>query len=388
MLSPVIPESFRARPYARQHFEDIARWAAKHHPFYSKRVSGDTPEFPVITRRDVLEDNELLLNGAPETARTSGSTAVPVRVSWSPQRSLMEREDNREYTRWLGGQLPDIRILQPYSNAAGDRALDVMSPLPEQVDFILRRHREAGGCALVTYPSNLENLLRHALDEGIDLSFIRRLVCLGEVYEPWLDELAAKVLPNATRSVTYSSVEAGLMAASCPHRPGNYHIMSHKLGIEILDEDGRPCREGEAGQVVVTDYFNRVSPFLRYAVGDIATPVACDCGRIQLPAMTRIVGKVRGTLKDHAGRPVLFSGMATMFRDSPEIRQFQVLQSATDRLLVRYVPRADVPLEPFFERVRARFAQDLGGQPQVEFEAFEDIPRSAGGRFHGCLCQC
>jgi len=388
MLSPVIPESFRARPYARQHYEDIARWAAKHHPFYARRVSGDAPDFPVITRRDVLEDNELLLNGAPETARTSGSTAVPVRVSWSPQRSLMEREDNLEYLRWLGGPLPDIRIVQANSNAAGDRALDVMSPLPVQFDFIARRHREAGGCALVTYPSNLENLCRHALAEGIDLSFIRRLVCLGEVYEPWLDELAARVFPNAARSITYSSVEVGLIAAACPHRPGNYHVMAHKLGLEILDEEGRPCREGEAGQVIVTDYFNRRSALLRYALGDIATPVRCDCGRIDRPAITKVVGKVRGTLKDQAGRPVLFSGMATMFRDSPEIRQFQVLQSALDRLVVRYAPRAGAALEPFFERVRARLAQDLGGQPQVEFEAFEEIPRSAGGKFHGCLCQC
>ena len=157
--------------------------------------------------------------------------------------------------------------------------------------------------------------------------------------------------------------------------------------MEFLDEEGRPCREGETGQVVVTDYFNRRSTLIRYALGDLASPTSCDCGKIGLPAMTNVIGKVRGMLKDHAGKPVLFSGLSPMFRDSPEIRQFQVVQPALGQFVVRYVPRAGAMLEPFFERVRVRFAQEFGGAPQVRFEAHEEIARSAGGKFHGSICQ-
>jgi len=92
--------------------------------------------------------------------------------------------------------------------------------------------------------------------------------------------------------------------------------------VESLDGEGRPCREGEPGQVVVTDYWNRRSTLVRYALGDLAAPVTCGCGRIPAPAMTNVIGKVRGVLKDAAGRPVMFNGLSPMFRDSPEVRQF------------------------------------------------------------------
>jgi phenylacetate-coenzyme A ligase PaaK-like adenylate-forming protein len=379
---PVVPESFRERPFARRRFEEISSWAAGNHPFYSSRVSGQAPEFGILARSEVQEQNELLLNGFPETAHTSGSTAMPVRVSWSPQRVRQDRIDNAEYVAWLGGPLPDARLVAMHSRAVNENTLDITRPVDEQVEFILRRHRQSRACSLVTYPSNLECLCRHVLETGRDMGFMRRLVCLSEVYEPWLDELAASAFPNAVRSVTYSSVEFGLIAARCPHRPDNYHIMAHKLGVEFLDADGRPCREGETGQVVITDYLNRRSTLIRYALGDLAAPATCDCGQIHLPAMTNVIGKVRSVLKDSQGRPVLFSALTSTFRDSAEIRQFQVVQSAIGRFIVRYVPRAGIALDSFFERVRCRFDEVFGGAPRIDFESCEEIARSAGGKFH------
>lgn len=386
MILPEVPESFRHRPYARQHYSAIAGWAASEHPFYRKRVSGERPAFPVIGRMDVQLDNELLLNGHASTGKTSGSTATPVRVSWSRARAQMDKRDTALYVRWLGGPMPNARIVSTVAHEANDGTIDVTSPLEQQVEFILRRQRDVGACALITYPSNLALLCRHVVEQGIDMRFMRRVVSLSEVYEPWLDELAKDAFPNAVSTITYSSVELGLIAVRCPHRPENYHIMAHKLGVEFLDEAGRPCRDGEPGQVVVTDYWNRRSTLVRYALGDLAAPTTCGCGRIGAPAMTNIIGKVRGVLKRADGRPVMFTGLSPMFRDSPEIRQFQVLQPALGRFVVRHVPKQGADMEDFYARVRKRFAEDFGVEATVEFEAMDAIPRSAGGKFHGSIC--
>jgi phenylacetate-coenzyme A ligase PaaK-like adenylate-forming protein len=386
VIQPIVPESFRERPYARQHYAAIARWAAGHHPFYRRRCAGAAPEFPVLSRREVMEENELLLNGFPETGRTSGSIAMPVRVSWSAERTRMDHEDNRHHVEWMGGQLPDIRILSLVSHSANERTIDILTPVEGQLEFIFKRRREAVASALVTYPSNLVAICQHALEHGLDLSFMKRIVCLSEVYEPWMEELAAQVFPNAARSATYSSVEFGLIALRCPHRPENYHIAAHKLGVEILDGEGRPCREGEAGQVVVTDYWNRRSTLIRYALGDIAAPATCGCGKINTPAMTAVAGRVRDTLKDARGRPVQFAGLSSMFRDSPEIRQFQVVQPAIGHFRVRYVARGDAPPGKFFERVRQTFDQAFGGSPRIDFERCDEIERAAGGKFHISIC--
>jgi len=387
MIRPVIPESFREREYARRHYEAIAGWAAEHHPFYRRRYAGKAPEFAVLTRREVMEDNELLLNGFQETARTSGSIATPVRVSWSKDRSQMDSDDNRNYAGWLGGQFPDIQIVAMASHSPSPRRIDILVPVEQQVEFIERRRREAGARTLVTYPSNLEALCRHVIEQGLDMSFMRRIVCMSEVYEDWLDALAAQAFPNAARCVTYSSVELGMIAARCPHQPEYYHIAAHKLGVEFLDEEGRPCREGERGEVVVTDYWNRRSTLIRYALGDVAAPATCSCGKINTPAMTGVAGRVRDALKDARGRAVQFAGLSSLFRDSPEIRQFQVVQPALGHFVVRYVPRGDAVLEPFFERVRAQFTQVFEGPARIEFEACGEIARTAGGKFRISICE-
>jgi phenylacetate-CoA ligase len=385
MIEPVVPESFRTRPYARQHYFDIAAWAARHHPFYMRRVHGERPDFPLLTRADIQQDNEALLNGFEVTGRTSGSTAMPVQVAWSHERSRMDKRDTAAFVRRLGGRLPNVRIVALAAHAADERTIDVTEPIPVQVDFILRRHAADGACSLVTYPSNLEMLCRYVLEHGLDMRFMRRLVCLSEVYEPVVDELAAQAFPNALATCTYSSVETGLIATRCTERPQNYHIEALKLGVEFLDPEGRPCREGELGQVVITDYWNRRSSFIRYALGDLAAPTTCGCGH-RGPALTQLVGKVRGVLKHADGRPVLFTGLSPMFRDSPEIRQFQVVQPALGHFVVRFVPKPETALEPFFERVRSHFESDFGPGLQIHFEAMEEIPRSAGGKFHGSIC--
>jgi hypothetical protein len=385
MIEPVVPESFRGRPYARERYAAIARWAAQHHPFYARRVHGERPAFAVLTRADIQQDNEALLNGFPVTGRTSGSTSMPVLVSWSRERSLMDKRDTAGFIRQLGGPLPNVRIVALAAHKQDECTIDVTEPIDVQARFLLRRHAIDGACSLVTYPSNLEMLCRHVLEHGLDMRFMRRLVCLSEVYEPIVDELAAQAFPNALATCTYSSVEAGFIAGRCPHRPQNYHIAARKLGVEFLDEDGRPCREGEPGQVVVTDYWNRRSTLVRYALGDLAAPVRCGCPN-PMPALTSLIGKVRGVLKHADGRPVLFTGLSPMFRDSPEIRQFQVVQPALGHFIVKFVPKAGVGLQAFHERVRSHFEADFGKGLRIDFEPCEAIPRSAGGKFHGSIC--
>jgi phenylacetate-coenzyme A ligase PaaK-like adenylate-forming protein len=240
LIDPVVPESFRHRPYARERFSTIARWAAINHPFYARRVSGQRPEFPVLSRLDVQRDNDTLLNGQKSTGRTSGSTSTPVLVSWSKERSDLEKRDTANYVRWLGGPLPNVRIIALSSHEKNDHTIDVTEPIPVQVDFIRSRHAVNGACSIVTYPSNMEMLCRYVLEQGIDMSFVRRFVCLSEVYEAGHDEMARRAFPNALASCTYSCVEAGMIAARCPHRPDNYHIFANKLGVEFLDADGKP----------------------------------------------------------------------------------------------------------------------------------------------------
>ncbi len=383
-----IPETFRDRPYASRRFEAVVRWAQANHPFYQRFHPDISRPLPLITRTMVQENNDLLLNGHPGLSHTSGSTSTPVWVSWQPGRGRLESQDTQRLVDWYGGQLSPIMIMAMAAHEANERTMEVDSPLAAQLEFIHDRHRRLGADSLISYPTNLERMCLYLIERGKTLPFIKRVTAMSETYDDHMDDLLAQVFPNAVPVVTYSSRELGMIAIRCPHRPENYHIMAHKLGIEILDGSDRPCRPGQLGRIVATDYFNRHSTLIRYDIGDLAEPAVCSCGRIRLPAITRIAGKMRGLLRKPDGSQMLFTSLSPVFRTSPEIRQFQVVQHALERFTVRAAPRrAGEDLAGFEARVRARFAEVFGSAVTMAFEYMPEVPRTPGGKYFAAICE-
>ena len=62
---------------------------------------------------------------------------------------------------------------------------------------------------------------------------------------------------------------------------------SEAIIVEVLDDEGRPCKDGAIGRVVATPLFNLAGPLIRYATGDFAEAGTCECGRT-LPTLKRI----------------------------------------------------------------------------------------------------
>lgn len=387
MTDIYIPETFRPRPYATTHFRRIVSWVLANHPWYRQRISDPSLPIPLLTRDDILDNNEALLNGHPQTGSTSGSTGVPVRFSWSRERSRREQASAQLLLNWLGGRLPRTRIVRIKDGKTDADLFDVRRPVEEQMAFIMRRYREHQAVSLVTYPTNAENLCRFVLENNLDMSFVKRFSCFAETFEPHHEGLIKQAFPNAQLNSTYSSTELGSIAVRCPHAPRFHHIMAHNLGVEILDEDGMPCADGQVGKVVITDYFNRNSPFIRYDIGDLAAPGNCPCGTTRLPALQTILGKVRGALKGLDGKPIMFSHINVVLRDIPGLRQYQVIQEELDKIRFRYVASEGFAEQDIHAAVTAGLYDFIGFQPQIEFLKETIIPRDPNGKFYESICK-
>lgn len=387
MTDIYIPDSFRPRPYATTHFHQIASWVLAHHPWYRQRIEDPAAHIPLLTRDEILDNNDALLNGHAQTGSTSGSTGVPVRFSWSRARSAREQVSAQLLLKWLGGPLPRTRIVRIKEGKTDSDLFDVRKPVDAQVEFILQRYRDHGAVSLVTYPTNAENLCRHVVENGLDMSFIKRFSCFAETFEPHHEKLIRDAFPNAQLNSTYSSTELGSIAVRCPHEPQFHHIMAHNLGVEILDEDGMPCAEGQVGRVVITDYFNRNSPFIRYDIGDLAAPGSCPCGTTKLPALQTILGKVRGALKGRDGKPIMFSHVNVVLRDIPGLRQYQVIQEALEKIRFRYVASNGFADQDIQTAVTAGLHDFIGFKPDIAFEKEQIIERDPNGKFYESICR-
>ncbi|CAH0991321.1 Phenylacetate-coenzyme A ligase [Sinobacterium norvegicum] len=378
-----LPESFGQRPFARKHFRNIAQWALTHHPFYQRRGLTQDGEIPLLSRDDILDNNTLLLNNHPITATTSGSTGVPVKISWSEQRKNIERKASERFISWLGGRRSVIRFI--HDDTPADNLLDVNSSIADQLMMI--EHRRHISDAITTYPSNAERLCRAVIEQRLDMSHIQRFGVYAEVFEAEQEVLIRQAFPNAQIWSTYSSQEFGMIAGRCPHNPRYHHIMAGKIGVEILDDSGQPCPPGQIGRLVITDFFNQNSPLIRYDIGDLAAWGECDCGQIDLPSIEQVLGKIRGSLVHKNGERIPFTHLSVALRDIESMRQYQVIQEQLERFTLRLVNPRGSEDDTLREEVHQVFYQHFGYQTDITIVFEKSIEREQNGKFYSSICR-
>lgn len=293
-----------------------------------------------------------------------GAKLAAIRHSASGKANYPE---GRQAVSWGGNQ----KTALPTGPAA---ALSIMTPVAQQVEWLARQEADY----LLTYPSNLEAMLRHSEERGIRFPKLREVQTVSELLNPSIRALCREVW-NVPISDMYTCQEAGYVAVqSTDHE--HYHVQAENMIVKILNEDGSACAPGESSRVVITPLHNFASPLIRYDIGDFAeVGEACPCGR-GLPVLKRIMGRVRGmiTLPNGDSFWPFFSNR--YFSKIAPIRQYQIVQKTRDSLDVKLVVAKKLTVKEE-DKLRDLMAKRLGYPFQMTFSYVDEIPRSASGKF-------
>ncbi|HAF44094.1 MAG TPA: phenylacetate--CoA ligase family protein [Gallionellaceae bacterium] len=398
-------------------FALLAAHAYRHSPFFRSRFdqAGLDPSrawtadsftsIPLLTRAELMQQADHIYcrkvpqqHGAVHKVQTSGSTGQVVTVAKTEFNQLLwlalamrehlwhERDfaatlavikaltptldDPAEAAR-LGWGHPATLLLQTGPSYAQPLAMDVA----QQAAWLARIDPKY----LLTYPSNLGALLdRYEHGDAVPPSLCQ-VRTVGETLHPGLRERCRK-LGRIEIVDMYSSQEVGLIALQCPVS-GLYHIQSESLIVEILDDDGKPCRPGETGRVVITDLHNFATPLIRYEIRDYAEvgPV-CPCGR-GLPTLARIMGRRRNMVVFPDGKRHWPLIGAHSYREVADIRQYQAIQHSLEDIEIRLV--IDEPLSKMQEARLTELARQALGHPfPLRFSYSKDeLPKTGGGKF-------
>lgn len=148
--------------------------------------------------------------------------------------------------------------------------------------------------ALEHLPSMVLRYFERAEELGVDIanSKLRLILALGE---GWAEAYKHKVETqyNVTFRSLYGLTEAGELAAQCDSGIG-MHILSDSHLIEVIDPKTlEVLSPGEEGEIVVTNFFRKAVPRIRYRTSDIAKILPyepCSCGRT-FPKMSMVRGR-------------------------------------------------------------------------------------------------
>jgi phenylacetate-CoA ligase len=182
----------------------------------------------------------------------------------------------------------------------------------------------------------------------------------------------------------YGARELGPLAHECEAHAG-LHVNAESYVVEVV-RDGRPARDGELGEVLVTDLNSRTVPLIRYQLPDLAVAAGrpCACGR-GLPLLAAVTGRPASGILDARGRCVPGAVFCELFRDHEHaVTRFQVAQSHAGAVTVRAARKSRFTPETE-ATIRERLARALGTETRVTLEIVDALPAGAGAPVPTCV---
>jgi phenylacetate-CoA ligase len=327
------------------------------------RTMDDYRRVPLLSRRDYQEKvSTQLATSLPRgtvaegTAQTSGSSGTPTNVYTTNRSRLWWYAFYLRDLEWCDidptGTLAAIRssaktgpelqmLLQGVSLPNWLPALDRLIQMGPSHGMDIRQDprvqlqwlRRIAPDYLLSFSTNLETLALLARQEG-PLPGLRSIQAISAMLTPETQATIEAAFGVPVKN-TYSCAEMGYLASGCPEGHG-LHVHAENVILEVLDEQGSPCKPGQTGRVFVTHLHNLRGPFVRYELGDEATvgPASCPCGR-GLPLLTHVQGKIYPMFRLPVGRLKHTSVLATFLRRAGGHWQHQVIQKAVDHVVVR-----------------------------------------------------
>lgn len=393
----------------------LLRHAHAHVPFYRARFDAvgfhpddlrsfdDFARIPLLTRDEASASYDERQSTAPPlptiAKATSGSSGQPLRFRYD-----VHSEHWRQATKMRGyawaGYTPGKRSLHywgaspvpvPWKKRAiaaldhavkRERYVDCTPRSDTDLAAVVATIRRERPQVILCYTQAGAALARWVVERGARTWGTIPVICGAER----LFEADRKVLEEAFGPAvfeTFGCREVMLIGSECEAHDG-LHVSMENLLVEVLVREGdrtRPAREGEMGEVVVTDLHNLGMPFIRYANGDLAVAgktTRCACGRT-LPRLGSIEGRVTETLRDAEGNPV--SGLVFNLLFVPlahTVRHFQAVQHVDGSVTLRLAPTRALD-EGALAAIRQQCTRYLKGTV-VRTEIVGDIPVGANGK--------
>ena len=393
----------------------LVAFAATTVPHYRRQLGGRFPteslnaqtwqEIPVLSRKalheaaaDLRSDCIPKEHGNTFPIRTSGSTGMVVEVLGTDLTSLFWQvfclRDHLWHGRDLQEKLCVIRYQRdparkgalgtqvpgwgPATNDVAVTGPSVIYDIVLAVAHLVERLTLDRPGYLLTHPSLVKGLATHCLNHGVRLPGLREVRTLGESPDESLRELCREAW-NVPMIDMYSCQEAGYLALQCPKQP-HYHVQAENVFLEVVDHNGRACKPGEVGRVLVTCLNNFATPLIRYEIGDYAeVGEPCSCGR-GLPVLTRIMGRYRNLITLPDGRrhwPRL--GYESRLQEIAPIELMQMIQRTAEEIEVRLVMSRSLS-DDEQQNLTTFIHNNLGHAFRLRFEYTDTIRNPANGK--------
>lgn len=401
---------------------EVVKYAAETVPYYQslfQRVGiapdeiqtvEDLDRLPLIDKEFVCKNPHLFVSTSRMGRRsiqfiTSGSTGKPLKV-YHDQYSLLSniafgvREKDvikkvcgnvfkykKVYITYKGGGLEELlnfykkKTFRPF--VLKEQFLSVLEPIDRIVEVInsFRPH------VIVSFGSYLEMLFKRIALRKIQL-YLPRAVVYGA--DSMTDEGRRFIEEKFGIPVlsTYQAIESLKIGFFCEERKG-FHLHEDLCHVKIVNRSGEKVKNGEKGEVVISNFVNRGTVFLNYRLGDIASisGKSCPCGR-NLLLLSELEGRMEDILFLPNGKFIHPRIVWKVFKGKNEVLQYQLIQYEPERFELRLVTDDREAYQRIIDDIITDLKHLLGDSAIIESEYFQELESQNGGKFRPVISFC
>lgn len=225
---------------------------------------------------------------------------------------------------------------------------------------------------LIGYPSAIHRVALYILEKNISLP-MKGIITISEVLTSDVRNLIQQAFSCYPIS-RYSTEEFGVLANQ--DISGQFFILNQcNYFIEVLKVDSNEkVGVGELGRIVVTDFFNKSMPLIRYDTGDLAKPYEIVNGLVT--KIESVEGRRLAVIRDINGEVVSSFSINAALRESMDIVQFQFSQETASNYNLKLVVKEAVnELD-----IISVYKEILGSSAEINIEYVDDIPAQKSGK--------
>jgi phenylacetate-CoA ligase len=395
-LSKLLLHSYNNVPYYREIFQEISL-------VEGNRV--DLEKFtniPILTKEIIREKKEKLHSKDKDLRKwykntSGGSTGVPVELIQDRNYFQKSCASSVHYKKVLGKDYGEKEVMlwgserDIFQGSASLKASvrnylynlvllnSFMMDEDQMLDYV-KKINLVRPVAIWSYVDSAYELAMFIDRNGLEVHSPRSiLVTAGTVY-PDIKTYISQVFKSPVYN-QYGSREVGDLACECPKQVG-LHVFEYFYVFEILNQDLKPTRTGEIGEVYVTPLINYSMPLIRYRIGDTASwaeKTECACGRF-LALINNVHGRITDHFKKKDGTIVHGEYFTHLFYFRPWVRKFQVVQKGHEHVLC-FVVKDGQEDKTDMKDIIDKIKLVMGKECNVDFQFVDQITPSKSGKY-------
>ncbi|MFD2822491.1 phenylacetate--CoA ligase family protein [Lacinutrix iliipiscaria] len=177
----------------------------------------------------------------------------------------------------------------------------------------------------------------------------------------------------------YGASELDLIAFQ--NTKDEWQVNSETLFVEILDEQNNVLPYGEEGRIVITSFYNKAHPFIRYDIGDIG--ILSKKSTLKKPILEKLIGRTNDIAILPSGKKAagltFYYITKSIIEDDGNVKEFTIRQSKIDTFKIIYASAEDLS-ETKIEIIKTEMENYLEKGLTILFERHDQIERSKSGK--------